>query len=80
MTDKKLQIETSAELLENDVLPMAREVHTDPDAPCVSEGDLPRALAEPANRKSPAQWAYERIVLYIQEFEKQLDAEHEVAM
>jgi hypothetical protein len=30
--------------------------------------------------KSAARWAYERLILYIQNFEKQLDNEHEVAM
>jgi hypothetical protein len=30
--------------------------------------------------KSPAEWAYERLVVYIQEFESQLDNQHEVAM
>ena len=31
-------------------------------------------------QKSPAEWAYERIVQYIRNFEQQLDANHEVAM
>lgn len=46
------------------------------------DGDqhVPRKVADAAAAKSPAQWAYERIVLYIQQFEKTLDAEHEVAM
>jgi hypothetical protein len=30
--------------------------------------------------KSAVLWAYERLILYIQNFEKQLDNEHEVAM
>jgi len=34
----------------------------------------------PTDHKSPAQWAYERPILYIQNFEKTLDNEHEVAM
>ncbi len=36
-------------------------------------------MQKPAERKSPAKWAYERLILYIQNFEKQLDPEHEVA-
>ncbi|MEO1638031.1 MAG: DUF6173 family protein [Pseudomonadota bacterium] len=80
MTDDKMQIDTSAELMENDILPKTREVHTDPDAPCLSTRDLPSALSEPTQRKSPAQWAYERIILYIQNFEKQLDNDHEVGL
>ena len=80
MTETKMQIDTSAEVLENDILPKTREVHTDPDAPCVSETALPKALVEPSDKKSPAQWAYERIILYIQNFEKQLDNDHEVGL
>ena len=41
---------------------------------------MPAGVAAHAATKSPAQWAYERIVLYLQEFEKQLDREQEVAI
>lgn len=42
---------------------------------------LPPALTEtPVETKSPAQWAYERLILYIRNFEEQLDNQHEVAM
>ncbi len=75
-----MQIETSAELLENDILPQCHEVHTDPDAAKVADGAVPKALSESTNRKSPAQWAYERIIMYIQNFEKQLDNDHEVGL
>lgn len=73
------EIETTAELSEADELPRRYEVHTQTDQP---DGDqpIPKKVAEKAKTKSPAQWAYERIVLYLQEFEKQLDSEHEVAM
>lgn len=30
--------------------------------------------------KSPAEWAYDRLVLYIRNFESQLDSKHEIAM
>jgi hypothetical protein len=80
MTKTTMKIETSAEALENAALPRTREVHTDPDVACVSESELPKALSEPATSKSPAQWAYERIILYIQNFEKQLDNDHEVGL
>jgi hypothetical protein len=30
--------------------------------------------------KSPAEWAHDRLVMYIQNFEKQLDAAQEIAM
>ena len=77
---ERMQIDTSAELLENDILPKSREVHTDPNAQPVTGDGLPEALNKPAATKSPAQWAYERIILYIQNFEKQLDNDHEVGM
>jgi len=66
MTETTTSIDTSAELLENDILPKIKEVHTDPSVPCASEGTLPKALAESTSAKSPAQWAYERIIMYIQ--------------
>jgi hypothetical protein len=75
-----MNIDTSAELLENDILPKTREVHTDPNVPCPSTVELPHALSESTAKKSPAQWAYERIIMYIQNFEKQLDNDHEVGV
>ncbi len=35
---------------------------------------------KPISQKSPAEWAYERLILYIRNFEEKLDAKHEVAM
>ena len=62
--------------------PAARVVHADPDAPASAEQKpLPASVArKPVEEKSPAEWAYERLILYIQNFEEQLDDEHEVAM
>ena len=78
MADK---IETSAEAAEAEVLPRRYEVHCDPeDEGCNGEQPIPPEVAAEAKAKSSAQWAYERIVLYIQEFEKNLDSAHEVAM
>lgn len=74
MTDS---IDTSAEIVENNVLPAMQEVHTHPVATPLT---LPPAMLEPAGKKSPAQWAYERVIVYIQNFEAQLDNDHEVAM
>ena len=73
------KIETSAEAAEAEALPRRHEVHADPDVePCK---DIPDAVAQrPVTQKSPAEWAYERLILYIQNFEQQLDNEHEVAM
>jgi len=39
--------------------------------------------AKPAAKerpKSPAEWAYDRVVLYIRDFEKHLNAEQEIAL
>ncbi len=70
------QIATTAEALEADYAPRVHEVHTDP-AKCKPDGSIIKPNSEP---KSPARWAYERLIIYIQNFEKQLDNEHEVAM
>jgi len=75
-------VKTTAEVVENAVLPRLYHIRCNPDG-SVSRGeqDLPKAIAEtPVTEKSPAQWAYERIILYIKNFEEQLDSEHEVAM
>lgn len=82
MTDTNAQatIETSADAMENMHLPGLREVHLDGDTRCPDEADLPKALKESTAKKSAAQWAYERIILYIQNFEKQLDNDHEVGL
>ena len=36
--------------------------------------------AAPAKPKSPAEWAYDRLILYIRDFEKQLNGDQEVAL
>ncbi|MCF2904719.1 DUF6173 family protein [Octadecabacter sp. CECT 8868] len=73
MDDK---IITSVEAMEATAIPDVHEVHTDPDKCAPDPADIP-ASSEP---KSPARWAYERLIVYIQNFEKTLDNEHEVAM
>ena len=79
MTD---DIKTTAEAHEAQAMPRARAVHTDPDANGSPEQQpLPKGLSKkPVQSKSPAEWAYERLILYIKNFEEQLDNEHEVAM
>ncbi|MWD27744.1 hypothetical protein E0K89_009685 [Aquicoccus sp. SCR17] len=74
------RIETSAEFAESAAMPRRHEVHADG-----SRGDCDAPLPEgmtrkPLKQKSPAEWAYERLILYIRNFEAQLDNEHEVAM
>ncbi|MDA5095459.1 DUF6173 family protein [Aliiroseovarius sp. KMU-50] len=62
--------------------PKSRAAKCSEDAPVgVEDQPLPKKVAEtPVEEKSPAQWAYERLILYIKNFEEQLDNEHEVAM
>lgn len=62
--------------------PRAKAVHSDP-AQCgkLETTPLPKAATRrKLEEKSPAEWAYERLILYIQNFEAQLDADEEVAM
>lgn len=74
-------IKTAAELAEAEAIPRLHEVHTDPKTKCASEQPLHKSIAgKPVKQKSPAEWAYERIILYIKNFEEQLDNEHEIAM
>jgi hypothetical protein len=74
-------IKTSAEAAEDAAIAGLHEVHCDPDTPNACAKPIPKALtAKPASEKSPAQWAYERIILYLKNFEEQLDNTQEVAM
>ncbi|WP_375689147.1 DUF6173 family protein [Pseudooceanicola sp. LIPI14-2-Ac024] len=76
MTDDD-PIKTTAEAAEADAMPRRHDAHSDPNA----DPGGPNALTKkPVQAKSPAEWAYERLILYIQNFEKLLDAEHEVAI
>jgi hypothetical protein len=80
--DAMNEIATSAEVGEDLLLPDAGVVSVGSDgAPHAEEQALPKGVAaKPVEQKSPAEWAYERIILYIRNFEEQLDGEHEVAM
>ena len=72
-------IATTAEAYESDAIPRCVEVHAESGDRQTT--DLPDAVTKKSvKQKSPAEWAYERLILYIQNFEKQLDNEHEVAM
>ncbi|TDK43754.1 DUF6173 family protein [Antarcticimicrobium luteum] len=73
------KISTAAEAAEGDAIPHVHEVHADPKSePCLD--GLRAGATRPVAGKSPARWAYERIILYIRNFEDQLDNSHEVAM
>lgn len=70
---------TAAEREEDAALPRMHISRAD-QAGCV-DVPLPDAVAKrPVTQKSAAEWAYERLILYIQNFEETLDNEHEVAM
>ncbi len=80
MTD---EIKTSVEALEAAALSCARGVASAcDDLPETAEMQpLPDSISgQPVADKSPAQWAYERLILYIKNFEEQLDDKQEVAM
>lgn len=77
MDDK---IETSAEAAENAAMPRCHEVHADEEAGHDGRDVTDGVQLSPLEGKSDAQWAYERLILYIQNFEKMLDNEHEIAM
>lgn len=73
------KISTVAEAHERDPVPRRCDVHADSDqAEVLNVTD--ELLGIPVEDKSPAEWAYDRLVIYIQEFEEQLDNQHEVAM
>lgn len=75
------EIKTAAEAYEAAALPRRYEVHIDPEEARTQDQQVPRAVGgKPMAQKSAAQWAYERIVLYLKTFEEQLDGDHEVAM
>lgn len=74
------EIKTTAELIEGDALPRARVVHISDCPPTAEEEPLPENVAKNIAKKSAAEWAYDRLILYIQNFEKQLDNNHEIAM
>lgn len=74
-------IKTTAEAVEASVLKIGGSVHTEPGAPCIEKNPLPAAVSKkPIEQKSPAEWAYERLILYIKNFEETLDNDHEAAM
>lgn len=80
MSELSDTIETSAEYAENAVLPALHEVHLSPNAQSATPTQIPSNLQGNGEEKSAARWAYERLILYIQNFEKQLGADQEVAM
>ncbi|MEL6998060.1 MAG: DUF6173 family protein [Pseudomonadota bacterium] len=76
------EFEISGKLRTKPVLPDAGVFRTDcADTESAENQPLPMPVAKKTpEQKSPAQWAYERLVLYIQKFEETLDSDHEVGM
>lgn len=76
------QVKTTAEIAESDALQHNYSVRLNAEGKMEKQYQpIPKSVAKkrPAD-KSPAEWAYERIVMYIQQFETTLDSEHEVGM
>ena len=78
-TTAQATIETSADAMENSAIPKMHEVHTK-GGRHMSADDMPKAMKQPSAQKSPAQWAYERIIMYIKKFEETLDNDQEVGL
>ena len=78
MSDRFSQ--NTADALENAILPEAYAIHVPAanDEAAVEEGTSQRH-ADPSS-KSPAEWAFDRIALYIENFEKTLNPDEEVSM
>ena len=74
-------IKTTAEAIEASALRRAGVVHVNYCGPTAENEPLPEAVTKtPLEQKSPAEWAYERLILYIKNFEEKLDNDHEIAM
>ncbi|MEL6954552.1 MAG: DUF6173 family protein [Pseudomonadota bacterium] len=73
------EIDTSVEVMEGEALSGAAQC--DKGAPTPTETKpLPQGMAaKPVEQKSPAEWAYQRLILYIRNFEESLNAEEEAA-
>ncbi|MBF9030715.1 hypothetical protein HKCCE3408_09965 [Rhodobacterales bacterium HKCCE3408] len=76
------EIDTAAEAMEAAAMTRAGIARCDRSGPEPAElQPLPEAVArKPVGEKSPAEWAYERIVLYIRNFEESLNPEEEAAL
>jgi hypothetical protein len=75
-------IKTTAEAAEEATLPERYAVRMGPNGSIVRENQVvsPNPNGRQLEQKSPAEWAYERIVMYIQKFEETLNGDEEVGM
>ncbi|MCK0167732.1 DUF6173 family protein [Jannaschia sp. S6380] len=67
---------TTAEAMESAAIPRSAELRADGHDHAVP---VPARLAAKAQR-SPAEWAYQRVIFYLKTFEESLDADQEAAM
>ena len=65
------QVKTAAEAVEADALPRVHEVHTDPATPNAGNNAVSSGFSKtPVQKKSQAQWAYKRLIIYLKNFEE----------
>lgn len=76
MTDQSAP-HTTADAMEAAAIPRAAELRADGRDHAVP---LPAAVARPTGQKSPAEWAYQRVIFYLKAFEEGLNPEEEVAV
>lgn len=75
------EIKTTAEAIEAAVMPRCAAALSDNCGSRPAEDQpVDQQAVEDYSNKSPAEWAYERLIMYIKNFEEQLDNEHEVGM
>ncbi len=76
------EIATTAEAAEDAALPERYSVRLSPNGAIERENQIvePAQNGRQIAQKSAAEWAYERIVMYIQKFEETLNADEEVGM
>lgn len=75
------QVKTAAKAVEGGALPRVHEVHADLATPNAGNNAVSSGVAKtPVQKKSQAQWAYERLIIYLKNLEEQLDNQHAAAM
>ena len=65
------QVKTAPEAVEADALPRVHVVHADSATPNDGNNAVPSGFAKtPVQKKSQAQWAYKRLIIYLKNFEE----------
>ncbi|MEM0976999.1 MAG: DUF6173 family protein [Pseudomonadota bacterium] len=70
----------AADAMENAVLPEAYSIRVPRDKAASAQEEGRAERHKDLSQKSAAEWAYDRVALYIQNFEKTLNADQEVGM